>query len=392
MSIPFIVKCLIAIVGIGLITFAFLFFKKKRKEITLLAVSTGIAIIVCELFLRIFLPQISNHENLFDYDAALGWKFVPNGKGLVIYPGGIRNPVETNSMGFRDRAPSADKKRKILVLGDSFVSNISVKDNEVFTEIMEEQLEKYDVQNFGVSGYGQVQEYLLLQKWIKTIKPDIVLLIIFVQNDFTDNIGPHWRYTRPYATLETEDSILVIHPQPKNQQGKNAKDSLGIFSQSHVNILITRSLNKFFPERDSSYTPPEFYTCESPPSESHNLRFRIMEELLLKIANLGKENDVPVVFALAPSNVQIEDELWEAFVKKNQKNQKKYLRSLPNNRLMEFARRNHLLMLDFFPPLLQESKKKVKLYHHVEQHWTKEGNRVAANALLNFLESKSLLE
>ena len=29
--------------------------------------------------------------------------------------------------------------------------------------------------------------------------------------------------------------------------------------------------------------------------------FRIMGELLLKIANLGKENDVPVVFALAPS-------------------------------------------------------------------------------------------
>ena len=392
MSTPFIVKCLIAILGIGLITSAFLFFKKKRKEITLLAVSTVIAIIICEFFLRIFLPQISNHEKMFDYDATLGWKFIPNSKGIVIYPGGIRNPIETNSMGFRDHAPSANKKRKLLVLGDSFVSNISVKDNDVFTEIMEGQLEKYDVQNFGVSGYGQVQEYLLLQQWIKIIKPDIVLLIIFVQNDFTDNIGPHWRYTRPYATLESEDSILVIHPQPKNQQDKNAKDSLGIFSESHLNILITRSLNKLFPETDSLYTPHEFYTCQWPTPESHDLRFRIMGELLLKIANLGKENGVPVVFALAPSNVQIEDELWESFVKKNQKNQKKYLRTLPNDRLMEFARRNHLLMLDFFPLLLQESRRNVKLYHHVEQHWTKEGNRVVANALLDYLESKSLIE
>ena len=124
-------------------------------------------------------------------------------------------------MGFRDHAPSANKKRKLLVLGDSFVSNISVKDNEVFTEIMEDQLKKYDVLNFGVSGYGQVQEYLLLQQLIKTIKPDIVLLIIYVQNDFTDNIGPYWGYSRPYASLEGEDSILVIHPQSKNQQDKN---------------------------------------------------------------------------------------------------------------------------------------------------------------------------
>ena len=90
--------------------------------------------------------------------------------------------------------------------------------------------------------------------------------------------------------------------------------------------------------------------------------------------------------------MQIEDELWESFLKKNQKNQKKYLRSLPNDRLMEFAKRNHLLMLDFFPLLLQESKRNVKLYHPVEQHWTKEGNRVVANALIDYLESKSLIE
>ena len=59
---------------------------------------------------------------------------------------------------------------------------------------------------------------------------------------------------------------------------------------------------------------PEFYSCQYPNPERQDLMFRIMGELLRKIANLGKENDVPVVFALAPSIVQIEDELWESFL------------------------------------------------------------------------------
>ena len=32
------------------------------------------------------------------------------------------------------------------------------------------------------------------------------------------------------------------------------------------------------------------------------------------------------------------------------------------------------------------------LYHLVDQHWTKEGNQFVANALIDYLESKSLIE
>jgi hypothetical protein len=386
------IKIIIVLIGITTITLALLFFKKKRKEIILVAFSIGIAIAICEVLLRIFLPQISNHVRMFEADPTLGWKFISNGKWKIVYPGGIRNVIEINSMGFRDHSPPADKKRKLLVLGDSFVSNISVKDDEVFTEVMEDQLQNYDVLNFGVVGYGQVQEYLLLQKWIKEIKPDVVLLIIYFGNDFIDNIGAYWGISRPYASLEGQDSVLVIHPESHPQSKNQQSDSLGIFANSHLNILLTRSLNKIVQEYDSSLAPPEFYSCQWPVSERQDLMFRIMGELLLKIANLGKENDVPVVFALAPSLVQIKDELWESFLKKNIIYQKKFLRSLPNDRLMEFSKRHDLLMLDLFPRLHQESKTNVNLYHPVEQHWTKEGNRVVANALIDYLESRSLID
>src|SRR5688572_8703832 len=296
MASTLLIKSIIAVLGIGTIIFAFLFFRTKRKEIVLLAVSIAIAIIVSEFSLRIFLPQISNHVRMFEPDPTLGWKFISNGKWKIVYPGGIRNVIEINSMGFRDHTPPSDQKRKLLVIGDSFVSNISVKDNEVFTEVMEDQLKNYDVLNFGVVGYGQVQEYLLLQKWIKEIKPDVVLLIIYFGNDFIDNIGAYWGISRPYASLEGQDSVLVIHPDSHPQSRNQQKDSSSILSKSHLNILINRSLNKIFQEYDSSLAPPEFYSCQWPTPQREDLMFRIMGELLLKIANLGKENDVPVVF------------------------------------------------------------------------------------------------
>jgi hypothetical protein len=256
--------------------------------------------------------------------------------------------------------------------------------------MMEDQLKYVDVLNFGVDGYGQVQEYLLLEHLIKTVKPDVVLLIVYIQNDFTDNVGHYWPYLRPYASLEGKDSTLVIHPLLQTQGDENPADSRSIFSKSHLNILITRGLNRVLRETTSSDVP-EFYSCQYPNSERQNLMFRIMGKLLIKIANVGKENDVPVVFALAPSIVQIEDERWASFLKVSQTNQRKYVRSLPNDRLMEFAKRNNLLMLDLLPRLLQENKN-AKLYSSRDLHWTKEGNRETADALIAYLESKSLIE
>ncbi len=382
------------LIFIGIIILSLIFFKNKRKEIWLIIVSCVFALIIGETFLRIFLPQIAEHNKLFEYDEILGWKFVPNKKAEIIYPGEIRNTVKINSQGFRDHAPSAEKKNKLMVVGDSFVSNISVKDNEVFTEIMEVELKNCDVLNFGVNGYGQVQEYLLLQKWIDKIKPDAIILMIYLQNDLTDNTGNYWLYERPSASFGGEDSLLEIKSQSKIRPLQNTQKSPNIFSNSHLYRLISSTVKKrgLFTETDSLYTPPEYYSCRWPVSEDYNSMYRIMEALLLKIVSLGKEKDIPVVFVLAPSIIQIEDEVWKLFLEKYVEIEKNYNRSLPNEILMHVAHKNNLYMIDLFPMLKEESQKQVKLYHTYEQHWTKEGNRIVADCIINYLKSHSLID
>ena len=389
MSNTLIIKGVIIILIAVIVALCLIFIKNKRKEITLVIISSVMAIIVGEFALRSFLPQTTEYGHMIAYDSTLGWKFVSNGKGVMAHRGTPPNVIETNSLGFRDHAPSEKKTKKLMVLGDSFVANIALADKEVFTEIMEDQLEEYDVLNFGVNGYGQVQEYLLLEKWINVIDPDVVMLIIYPQNDFADNMGTHRFYARPSASLEGGDSILTIHRQLKDHKIEKGFD--GILSKSHVNWLVTRALNNLFSKPDSLYLT-EFYTCQSPIPGEYRAAFKIMQELLIRIASVAKEKNVPVVFALAPSILQVDDELWKLFLERNSVAKKNYVRSSPNDRLMQFAKDNNLLMLDLLPVFLEEGKKNVKFYHPVEQHWTKEGNRVVANALMDFLESKSLIE
>jgi len=386
------IKSVIGVFIICTMVLFLVYYKKKRKEIMVLIISSIIALIIGEFTLRFFLPQIASYGKMIIYDSALGWKFVSNGKGQMVHPGAVANIIETNSLGFRDHAPSDNKKNKLMVLGDSFVSNIAIKEDEVFTEVMEASLRYYDVLNFGVNGYGQVQEYLLLNKWIDMINPDVIIVVICLQNDLADNVGDHWVYPKPYASLQGKDSILTIHAQSTQQGLKGDENPKNLLREFHINRLITRVIDKIFPQSDSSSVAPEFYSCQSPIPQSYRSRFRIMQELLIKIASLGKEKNVPVIFALAPSILQVDDELWKLFLEKNSFTKKNYIRSSPNDWLMQFAKDNNLLMLDLLPVFLEEGKKNVKFYHPVEQHWTKEGNQVVANALMDFLESKSLLE
>lgn len=389
MNITLIIKGVIIILIVVIVTLCLIFLRNKRKEITLVVISSGIALIVGEFALRSFLPQTTDYGHMIVYDSTLGWKFIPNGKGAMAHRGTHPNVIETNSLGFRDHAPSEKKKKKIMVLGDSFVANIALEDREVFTEIMEDKLKEYDVLNFGVSGYGQVQEYLLLEKWIDVIDPDVVILVVYLQNDFANNMGTHGLYARPSASLEGRDSILTIHKQsldPKNKTGFH-----NLFSKSHINWLVTRAINNLFPTADSLYVT-EVYTCQSPIPDDHRAAFNIMERLLIKIAELGKEKNVPVIFALAPSILQVDNELWTFFLEQNSFRKKKYIRSSPNDRLMQFAKANSILMLDLLPVFLEEGKRNVKCYHPVEQHWTKEGNEVVANVLIDYLKDSSLIE
>jgi hypothetical protein len=105
--------------------------------------------------------------------------------------------ISINSDGFRDKEYPLEKSKntfRIIILGDSVTFGFGVENNESYPKILEAKLNtlnngiNYEVLNFGVWGYGTIQEVETLKiKGVK-YKPDMVILG-YHGTDLVDNFN-----------------------------------------------------------------------------------------------------------------------------------------------------------------------------------------------------------
>ncbi len=367
-------------------------FLSMKNNTFLLFASLIIILLLCEVFVRVFFPQINEHDQMFQKDAVLGWEFIPDHSGTILYDGEVNQRIKTNSAGYRDTEFSEKKEaKKILVLGDSFVSNISVKEEQVFTAVLEQRLSNTSVFNLGVNGYGQVQEYLTLQKWLPEIQPDVIVLMVYLRNDFTDNLDTtQWLYPRPTSSLD-ENGSIVIHPPSESSRLK--EESLPFYYASHLFRFVKKRLevivSKTDQETPSQFLAPENYVCRYPLSKETQEMYTLLQQMLLEINSFANKNNTPIVFALAPSIAQVENTTWESLEAAAAKDEIMLLRNLPNKILLEFASEHNIHMVDLLPALQAAQKNEVDMYNPREQHWTAAGNKLVATILTNYLNTIS---
>jgi hypothetical protein len=170
-----------------------------------------------ELFLRIAdfreVRLIDEQFRLpYQHDPELGWYPIP-GK---ITPQGDR----INSIGLRDVELAPGQGPTIMIVGDSFVYGLGVKAEERFSERLRERWPSARIVNAGVAAYGTDQEFLLLKRLWPRIEPDIVVLIVCVDNDHDDNStnSRHGHTLKPYLTKVDGKWTFVGPPLPLGQQ------------------------------------------------------------------------------------------------------------------------------------------------------------------------------
>ena len=174
---------------------------RARRSTWLLVIATNIGLIAAglaasELHLRSRPAQVSL---FYVPDKELGWAparnvsqtFTATDEGGTSY----RIDFKTNPDGFREWGNPDANRPKILVVGDSFTGDPNSSNDEAYFGILKSSLDA-EIFAVGGTGYGTLQELIMVQRYVGRIKPDI-LLLQFCANDFANN------------SIELEDLFIV---------------------------------------------------------------------------------------------------------------------------------------------------------------------------------------
>jgi len=162
-------------------------------RIALATVSTILVLLLCEVGIRIFIPQCMFPR--YVTNGGFGIRVnVPNARYWHTSPE-VRVQFRINAMGIRSDADFPFEKPpgviRIVGLGDSFTQGYEVDLEETYLYRLERILRgrghPVEVINLGVSGYGTAEELIMLKEFGLRFDPDVVILAYF-QNDLEDNI------------------------------------------------------------------------------------------------------------------------------------------------------------------------------------------------------------
>src|SRR5262245_1045756 len=133
-------------------------------------------------------------EDLLREDEVVGLRHVPGFHGRL-RTNRFDTAVAINSDGYRDREyPPKGSAFRVIGLGDSFAFGYGVEEPECYLARLEvmAQARGVEVINAGHPSFGPDNEALLLEADGPRVRPDLVLLQVFVGNDAWNVLtGPH---------------------------------------------------------------------------------------------------------------------------------------------------------------------------------------------------------
>ena len=129
-------------------------------------------------------------------------------KAIAINQAGMRSAREYPLVPIKDGP-------RIALLGDSFIMGREVSDGEEAAAAISRQLLEGDALNFGVPGYGSIQQLYTYELKARNYSPDIVVLAFLEVNDVEDNsdfitAAAGWGSLRPMFDTEGE----LVAPDP----------------------------------------------------------------------------------------------------------------------------------------------------------------------------------
>jgi len=290
--------------------------------------------------------------------------------GYRLQPGPNPHGVFGNSLGFPDQEFVQAKKtgtRRIAALGDSFSVGVCVPYEDNYLTLLEALLPQTEVYNFGVSSTGPREYRVLLAQEGWKYQPDMVLVPLFLGNDILEPIAvPELLRFNPdalYVELLARRGYRLLREYGRRP---GAGKLYGPLSDEGYLELASRHLS----------------ICRKVDSPTEQQRWAFALEQLRGLFADCRAHRVPVRVLLLPDEVQISKDLQARALKVRGWQAGDIDASLPNRRLLQFCANEQVPCLDLLPVFEQAGP---AAYEPNDSHWNKLGNRLAAEAVAEWL-------
>ncbi|MGY8767944.1 MAG: SGNH/GDSL hydrolase family protein [Pirellulales bacterium] len=204
--------------------------KRFCFKILAVTISLALSLFVAEVVVRNISPEqnefsvtaTGNQYKFYQFDETLGWSNRPGMTGTYQRKE-FSYEISMNQHAMRQRDVTKARpagKRRIAVIGDSFVWGIGASDQERVTGLLEEKFTDVEVLNFGVVGYSPVQYEIVTDRVLKEFDVDAVVVMFCLGNDHVDSVLFEQNgYYKPYAVLNEQEGVEVKgYPIPNVKQ------------------------------------------------------------------------------------------------------------------------------------------------------------------------------
>ena len=160
---------------------------KKATAVIAILIGLIFGFGMAEVVVRGFMPNLPNTawaSDMFCRNRALNYRFMkPNTEGYMMMREAPPIRLSSNSKGYRDAEWTSKKKKRVLLLGDSFGWGWGCDKDSMISTILEASRDDISVYNLCIPGDDLFRMYSRYRFHVDEIKPDHVIILNYI-NDF----------------------------------------------------------------------------------------------------------------------------------------------------------------------------------------------------------------
>lgn len=380
-------------------------------KIILVFVAFAMALVIFEILLRVATGKPENlakleSSSLFLYENKPGAAFVYE------IEDGESEDIKINSSGFRDNEFNLAKPSdviRIAVLGDSQEEALQVPLEDTWQKIMAKKLsdqlaKKVETYNFGISGYGTDQEWLVLREKVWQFSPDMVILA-FSPNDVGD------MYKNKLVRLNNGKLEVVATRERAggNILGKMARETYlyhltvkASFGNQIAKRMIGMLRVKFlgFPKEEKFVLsdaqlvqgPFEVVASQKNPPEEVLKTWEVVQALVLDMKKQADMHGAKFLITVNIPGSQVKEAAWIELQKQYSLNPDSSSPYEINEVLAKIVKDLEIIFYDPRLEAISWREKNGDLHFPIDAHFNKNGNIFMGTNVADFIIKNKIIE